>query len=189
MARDSSPDARAGSTFERLPRTHWTLFRAAEAAAGAGPAAADQVLVGPSGVYVIVHRPGALDVDLAAARAAARRLADLLPVRYRHRLVPVVCMTDDDPVAERRDGVLVTGLSTLEHVARSSPVVLSTSEVRGLTTRLASRLEPVPSGADGPRRRPLPWAALACVAATAAVVCAPLAQDTWQVLRASGFFG
>lgn len=48
-----------------------------------------------------------------------------LPPRYRGHVRPVLCRTDDHPSAESVDGVLVTTRETLEHILRSSPVVLS----------------------------------------------------------------
>lgn len=188
MARGAVSDTRT-TGFARLPSSHWTHLRCAPRGTAA-PAPPDEVLVGPSGVYAIVRRAGTLEIDLTAARSAAAAVALLLPERYRDRVVPVVCMHDDDPVAERRAGVLVTGASTLEHVVRSSPPVLSTSEVRGLGSHLADRLEQLPADPLRPPRRPLPLGALACVAATAALVCIPWAEDTWQLVqRGTALFG
>lgn len=188
MARKSVRDPRADTWFERLPASHWTHV-APSTGAGTTRAPADHVLVGPSGVYVVVRRLGALDIDVVDTRVAAASVAALLPVRYRPSIVPVLCVEDDDPIAESHGDVLVTGLSTLEHVVRSSPVVLSTSEVRGLGAALAGVLGNRPAAPDKPPRRPVPLAALGCVAATAAVVCLPWADDAWQVLRSTGVLG
>ena len=160
MARGAVSDTRT-TGFARLPSSHWTHLRCAPRGTAA-PAPPDEVLVGPSGVYAIVRRAGTLEIDLTAARSAAAAVALLLPERYRDRVVPVVCMHDDDPVAERRAGVLVTGASTLEHVVRSSPPVLSTSEVRGLGSRLAGP-------ARAAARRPAPTAPPAAAAGRAGV--------------------
>lgn len=182
MARKSARDRRTSTGFERLPASHWTHLRCERPVGAPGPQV-DDVLVGPSGVYVVVRRPGGLEIDVAAARSGAAWVSGLLSERYRRRVVPVLCMQDDDPVAERRGDVLVTGITTLEHVVRSSPVVLSTSEVSGLGSRLAGSLGQAPAAPERPRRRPLPVAALLCAASTAAIACVPWADDVWRTLQ------
>jgi hypothetical protein len=82
--------------------------------------------------------------EVTAAGAAAEVVAALLPPRYRGRVRAVLCRTDDAPVAQDVDGVLVTTLDTLKHVVSFSPVVLSTSEVNEIALRLSSHLEPCP---------------------------------------------
>jgi hypothetical protein len=112
----------------------------------------ERVLVCPSGVHVVttlppVARTGEPVVEpavLARGRAAAAVVAALLPPRYRDRVRPVLCVADDVAVAELVDDVLVTSPSTLEHIVRSSPVVLSTSEVNDVALRLDARLERFP---------------------------------------------
>lgn len=180
MARDAAPYTPGPTGLERLPASHWTHARCAPG----GPAhPADEVLVGPSGVYVIVRRTGGLEVDVDAARTAATAVTGMLPDRYRERVVPVLCLLDDDPVAQWQDGVLVTGTSTMPHVVRSSPVRLSTSEVRGLGPALAARLDRGPDNAVAPRRRRPSLALLAGVAASATVILSPWFDDVWLALQ------
>jgi hypothetical protein len=144
----------------------------------------EHILVCPSGVHVMTTLASSLrseesTVDpaaLAQGKAAAEVVAALLPARYRDRVHPVLCLADDVAVAELVDDVLVTSPSTLEHIVRSLPVVLSTSEVNDIALKLDARLEPFP--VSHARTRPrwrrrltvLGGAALAASASAAAVL-------------------
>ena len=112
----------------------------------------DRVVVCPSGVHVVASGDRA---GTASARATADLVRSLLPERYRDRVHPVLCLPGEDPQAERVDEVLITTAATLEHVLRSSPVVLSTSEVHDVALRLDARLVPVaePATSTGSRGR------------------------------------
>lgn len=107
------------------------------------------VRVCPSGIHVITSvtdptGPAPGDAVVHLARDAARVVAELLPPRYRARVHPLLCRTDDAEVADLVDGILVTSRVPLEHVLRSSPVVLSTSEINEVGMRLGARLEAFP---------------------------------------------
>lgn len=126
----------------------------------------ERVMMAPSGVFVVstaapspttrpstspstspvtaIGAPGVAPGEVTAAQAAAEVVSALLPPRYRGRVRAVLCRTDDAPVAEDVDGVLVTTLDTLKHVVSFSPVLLSTSEVNEIALRLSSHLEPCP---------------------------------------------
>jgi hypothetical protein len=140
----------------------------------------ERLLVSPGGIHVVTSRDSMGEAHLDTARAAAQVVADLLPVRYRARVQAVLCRTDGVDLAEQVDGVLVTSPVTLEHIIRSTPVVLSTSEVTDVALRLDARLEPFPvvrAGAGRPRRRRLVLAAaVSGLAAAAASVLAPAAE-------------
>lgn len=103
----------------------------------------DRLVVCPSGLYVVTGGEDAPEV-LASARRASEVVADLLPDRYRRHVRPVLCRTDGAPVAETSAGVLVTSDETFDHVSRSSPVVLSTSEIRVLERLIDAGLEDYP---------------------------------------------
>lgn len=136
----------------------------------------ERVLVCPSGVHVVTSVPTALPGSdpalVAVARTAAEVVASLLPQRYRPRVRAVLCDPAAEPVAEMLEDVLVTTPATLEHVVRSSPMRLSTSEVHDVAQRLEARLEPFPVHVTAApcrrgRRRPLLVAAgLAACAGT-----------------------
>jgi hypothetical protein len=142
----------------------------------------DRVVVCHSGIHVVTTVPAVADgrvadpAEVAAGLATADLAASLLPARYRARVRPVLCRTDAAPMAELVEGVLVTSPSTLEHVLRSSPVVLSTSEINEVALRLDAALEPFPMGDCGAprpgRRRALlaRWAAVAAGAGAGAGV-------------------
>ena len=118
----------------------------------------ERVLVGPSGIHVVTTVPAgpsaAVDRGLVAgARATAEVVADLLPSRYRPRVRAVLVLTGAEPLAEHVDEVLVTTAATLEHILRSSLVVLSTSEVHDVGLRLDARLEAFPVAVPQQRSR------------------------------------
>jgi hypothetical protein len=73
--------------------------------------------------------------------------------------------------------VLVTSATTLEHIVRSSPVVLSTSEINEVALRLDARLEPFPvAQVTRPRR----WSRRHIVVALATVASAATAVALTQ---------
>lgn len=133
-----------------LPETHWKQLRDVRCPQQPGTRV-DHVVVGPSGVTVIIyHRAAAVDELLPhhTAREAAELLRSVLPERYRGTVRPALCILDHSPVAESLEGVLVTSLTAIERIVRASPLQLSTSEVADAYGRIAARLEPTPSPAD-----------------------------------------
>lgn len=105
----------------------------------------EQILVGPSGIHVVSSLPEGADRFLVSrSKVAAELVASALPERYRGRVRPVLCRVDDVEIADLVGDVLVTTVSTLEHIVRSSPAVLSTSEVNEVALRLGVCLEPFP---------------------------------------------
>jgi len=119
----------------------------------------DHLVIGPSGVYVIA-------ADAEASSLATHAVAGLLQPRYRTRVRPV-CVQPDTSSVDDVDGVTITSYPILEHIVRSSPVVLSTSEVKEVAGRLAAGLQQLP--APGSRRR-VTWRRLLAASAAAAAV-------------------
>lgn len=148
-----------GFGLDRLPQTHWKHFRDVRCPARPDDKI-DHVLVGPSGVYVIGYRGSdevAISPETATTYAAAAfGVGALLPERYQSRIRPALCFREQEPVAELVGDVMVASSMTLAHILRSSPVVLSTSEVADVWRRLDARLEPFPVAP----RRPGRWRAL-----------------------------
>ncbi len=182
----------------RAPRTSAELAHLAERRRkqlhdvlrpGSADVRIDRVLICPSGVHVVTHHfeAGRRPVDPAVVTASlesAEAVAALLPPRYRERVRPVLCRSEDEPVAQSVRGVLVTSSDTLEHVLRSSPVVLSTSEVVEVAARLEARLAPFPVE-DMRKRRRWGWRrwslAGAATAASAAASVAVFAPDLLRI--------
>lgn len=135
----------------------------------------ERILVCPSGIHVVTSLPADSDRFLVSrSKVAADLVASLLPERYRGRVHPVLCRLDDVAMADLVNDVLVTTASTLEHIARRSPVVLSTSEVNEIALRLDARLEPFPL-AQKTRQRRWTWrrgllAGLATAASTVGIL-------------------
>ncbi len=136
----------------------------------------ERILVSHSGIHVVTALRGedpSTDAVLASrvvslSRSAADVVSALLPQRYRGRVRPVLCSTDDVGMAELVDNVLLTSPTTLEHIVRYSPVVLSTSEINEVALRLDARLEPFPLPAPKmPSRWNRPRAVLAALLAAA----------------------
>ena len=138
--------------------------------------------MGPSGVHVVTAAPdpgppASGSSVVVHARLAADLVAALLPPRYRDRVRPVLCRTDRAEVADLVDGILVTSPAPLEHILRSSPVVLSTSEVDEIARRLVTGLEPFPVTLVAERRaRRWLWAVLAGALATVSGAAGAAAQ-------------
>ncbi|HZJ07110.1 MAG TPA: hypothetical protein VFD59_16790 [Nocardioidaceae bacterium] len=124
----------------------------------------DQVLVRPSGIHVVVHGSnGTADIAVDACLESAAAVGGLLPARYRGRVRPVLQCHHNEPVATLVRGVtVVTSTTTLEHIVRALPGVLSTSEVSEIAARLDARLEAAPAQAAQRRSR---WGWRAVVAA------------------------
>lgn len=137
----------------------------------------DRAVVCPSGAHVVTVLPAAEDggpdaVLVAVGHTAADVVRSLLPARYGDRVRPVLCLDVAEPVADLVDGVLVTTGETLEHIVRSSPVVLSTSEAHDVALRLEAGLVAAPQPVHRPTGRRARRGALvaAVVAAVAAAV-------------------
>jgi hypothetical protein len=135
----------------------------------------EKVLVCPSGIHVVTSVPAGSDRFLVSrSKVAADLVASLLPERYRGRVRPVLCRLDDVALADLVNDVLVTTATTLEHIVRSSPVVLSTSEVEEVAQRLDARLEPFPmtpsTGHTGWTRRRGILAGLVTAASTTGIL-------------------
>ena len=109
------------------------------------------MVVGPSGVHVVLGAhgdeteqatcPEGSPVD--AAVRAADAVARLLPARYRDRVHAELRLDDTRDVATRVGRVLLASPPVLEHIWRSGPRVLSTSEIDDLRHRLDAGLEPL----------------------------------------------
>jgi hypothetical protein len=158
---------RPPAPLEALPATYWSHLRRV-CSPGRPDSLIDHVLVGTSGIYVIRYLPSELDrldaatgrgrqhlhdVGVAACAEYAETISGLLPPRYGDRVRPVLCLLDADEWAEESGGTLVASLGTFEHIVRSSPRVLSTSEVDQAYSALKARLEQAPlSPGTSPRR-------------------------------------
>lgn len=167
MAPTRGPRPSPAKTLDALPEKYWWQLRRVSRP-GRPDMLIDHVLVGPSGIYVIGYlpsepdRPAAAttgcelhavyDVGAAACVEQAGTIRGLLLARYRDRVRPVLCLGGNDGRAEEVRGVLVASLATLEHIVRSSPPILSTSEVAQVGSALQARLEQVPV-LPGPSRR------------------------------------
>lgn len=148
----------------------------------------DELVVGPSGVYVVVHtdrgRHGVAGTK--AARTAAPRhcadaagrfgeaLAAVLPPRYQRSVRPLVCACGVSNAGLVVGAVPVLAADACRHTLVHAPRVLSTSEVQRVASLLQSVLLPQPGPETSRRagRRLLRWSAgaAATAAAAAAVV-------------------
>jgi hypothetical protein len=177
-----------------LPDTYWRRLRGVRSPADPS-AVIDEIVVGPSGVYVRLHLAGTvlvdpedLDVQACAARAveAGRAVTAVLPVRYRAAVRVAVCACDADESSARVGTVEVLSPAAGTHTMQHAPRVLSTSEVAEVGGVLDARLEAVPVIADGGRRglrrRVLWWTtgALTAAAAAAAVLTASVGRTPWS---------
>ncbi len=166
-----------------LPRSHWRLFERVRRPGGDD--LVDQVVVGPSGVYVVLRRGGGtltdapLHAQVAEARVGAEALRPLLPARHQQALRPAVVLeSNGEPeVAEDCDGVLVASPATLLHIMRHTTRVLSTGEVTRLADLLESRLELVPLPPAPARRRSRKRLVLVAAAVSSAVAAAAVAVE------------
>ncbi len=185
----------AGTATRQLPATHWTSFGAV-GWPGEEHRRIDEVVTGPSGVHVVLHRgghssgtagddPGLLAPLAAEAGAAADAVAGLLAGRYRADVTAVVCLCGTLDVGEAVGAVLVASPSVVRHTWRHGPRRLSTSEVGLVSARLDGSLWRAPVT---PEREAGRWAArlrwwltaagLSSAAAVSVVV--GLGLDPWR---------
>jgi len=167
MSRELARRGSAERRIEQLPAEYWTLLTRVRWP-GRPDRRVDEVLVGPSGVHVVLHRPGqptstassgseGIDLEETAARAAAVAVAvaDLLPHRHRSIVTPAVCLTDTVEVGFSVGDVFAASPGVLRHAWRHRPRVLSTSEADAIAERLRARLEPFP--VESPRSAAATW--------------------------------
>lgn len=157
MSRELARRGSAGRRVEQLPAEYWTLLTRVRWP-GRPDRLVDEVLVGPSGVHVVLHRPGrptstetnssseGADLEEAAVHAgdAAVAVAALLPHRYRRVVTPAVCLTDTDEVGYSVGDVFAASPGVLRHSWRHGPRVLSTSEADAIADHLRAHLEKFP---------------------------------------------
>jgi hypothetical protein len=156
MARVLAQRGLVGQRVEQLPATYWTQFTTVRCP-GRPDRRIDEIVVGPSGISVVLNLPGHppatgastcgwADLEEAARRAsaAAEAVADLLPDRYRGAVTPAVCLTDTLDVGFSVGAVFAASPSVLRHASRHQPRVLSTSEADAMAHRLRATLEPFP---------------------------------------------
>lgn len=168
---------RAGRT---LSTSHWRTV-VSPRLAGHSTHLADELVVGPSGVHVVVHaRTGATARDLPSLRSSADAashagevVAGLLPTRYRRVVRPLVCACRASDTGTVVAAVPVLAAGACRHTVLHAPRVLSTSEVQ----RVAHLLEPVlaPGPGAGPTARAsrrLLWWSFGAVTTAAATVSA-----------------
>jgi hypothetical protein len=161
MSRELARRGSAEQRVEQLPADYWTLLARVQSP-GRPDRLVDEVLVGPSGVHVVLHRPApptstetsssqGADLGEAAVCAgdAAAAVAELLPHRYRRVVTPAVCLNDTDEVGYSVGDVFAASPSVLRHSWRHGPRVLSTSEADAIADRLRARLEPFPVESPG----------------------------------------
>lgn len=146
---------------EPLPATYWTRIEHVRVPGGTDRI--DLVVVGPSGVHVVLDRPGAtdgrsrrtapgtpevgagdLEETVQGATAAAAAVAALLPARYRRVVAPAVCLRGTTASGDTVGTVLAASPDVLRHAWRHGPRVLSTSEATVIAGLLRHRLEPFP---------------------------------------------
>jgi hypothetical protein len=150
----------AGMSVPPLPTSHWTVFDAVRWP-GHPEDRIDEVVVGPSGVHVLLHHEGSVEAALSSdpivgrARSAAEAVAGALPLRYRDALRPVVCLCGTSDGAEVVEGVRLASPESLRFALRHQPRVLSTSEVAEVSARLRLALTPYPAPSAPPARRSL----------------------------------
>jgi hypothetical protein len=167
----------AGLSVPRLPTSHWTVFDAVRWP-GHPDDRIDEVVVGPSGVHVLLHQEQSAEVRgplqaeeiVTRSRDAADAVGGLLPSRYRDALRPVVCLCGTTDIGEVVDGVRLTSPEPLRFALRHQPRVLSTSEVAEVSARLRLALTPYPAPAAPPAVRSLRRLWLRAAAAGFAIV-------------------
>ncbi len=153
LARAGRPTSRSVGTAGSLPSSHWRRYPVVRWP-GTGAGRIDEVVVGPSGVHVVLRHgarrdedavgPDGLPVpDVTTAARAAVAVAALLPERYRARVRPELCLDDAGDVGTRSGPVLIASAHVLEHTWRHGPRVLSTSEILEIGRRLDVGLEPI----------------------------------------------
>ncbi|HEX5560893.1 MAG TPA: hypothetical protein VFX52_04560 [Nocardioidaceae bacterium] len=134
----------------------WT--RLADVTVGGPQRQTADVVVGPSGVHVVIRQASAggatarLRVREATAAAAAVRAT--LPARYRDVVAAVVQLEGAGEDGGVVDGVTVATANVLAEALRCRPRVLSTSEAAGVAGRLRVALE---ASSPPPARRERRW--------------------------------
>lgn len=142
-----------------LPVRHWSVLRGLRWPAD-DPAAADHVVVGRSGVFVIDTKNwagrvrvsnGVLRQDgrvrgVAGTAAAAETVARLLERRTARAVWPVLCVARDEPVAGVVDGVLVCSTWNIRELLLSRPRALSRRQLRAAARDLEEALRPARRG-------------------------------------------
>src|SRR4051812_21081684 len=149
MARGPARRAATAHPVEPLPAQYWTSLTSLRWP-GSPHLRIDEVLIGPSGIHVVLQQPvPARETQAAAigahhefetaaglAAAGAAAVGDLLPVRYREVVSPAVRLTDTHDVGLSIGTVLVASPGVLRHAWRHGPRVLSTSEATEIAGRL-----------------------------------------------------
>lgn len=167
----------SGLSVPPLPTSHWTVFDAVRWP-GHPEDRIDEVVVGPSGVHVLLHQEqsagvrGSLQAEeiVTRSRDAADAVVGLLPSRYRDALRPMVCLCGTNDIGEVVDGVRLASPEPLRFALRHQPRVLSTSEVAEVSARLRLALTPYPAPAAPPAVRSLSRLWLRAAAAGFAIV-------------------
>ncbi len=137
-----------------LPSSHWRRYRGVRWPGS--DARIDEVVLGPTGVHVVLHRPGARvgGPEVRTAAHAAEAVGGLLPDRYRGRVRPEVLLEEETVDVATWDGeVLLASRGALEHTWRFASRELSTSEIAGIGRWLDARLELLRVEVPSPRRR------------------------------------
>lgn len=155
MSRALVEPAAPARHVEPSPAPYWTQMT--NVRVSGSRTVIDLVLVGPSGVHVVIDRPGHPnassavsepddDLERTAERAvaAAAGVAELLPLRYRNVVTPQVSLAGLTETAVEVGVAFAASPDVLRHVWRQGPRVVSTSEAAAIVRRLRDRLEPIP---------------------------------------------
>lgn len=186
MARQHRHQEPAEPSGGPLPESHWTVIGPVRWP-GRPEDRIDEVIVGPSGVHVILHDRRHVPVDtedfeagaeadlaepetIVRARAAAAAVGGQLPDRYRSALRAAVCLCETHDQGAVVGEVRLASPAPLRFAVRHQDRVLSTSEVAGVSRRLRLALVPYPAevAATSSRRVHRIWRRLAAASLTAA---------------------
>ena len=105
----------------------------------------DTVVLGPTGVHVVVHQGAGPGPGTTEAAAAADAVRTALPGRYRHVVTAALLVGgagDPDPVGMLEGDVVVASTPVLVEAIRTKPRVLSRSETGVVAAMLARDLAP-----------------------------------------------
>lgn len=178
----------------QLPAAYWTRLEGVRVPGTA--VVIDLVLVGPSGVHVVLDHPDEPLLSTAVPRArsgvedamqraadASAGVAELLPERYRPAVLAEVCLLGTSGVVVDMGAVLVGSGDVLWQAWRHRARVLSTSEVAVVAGLLDRRLERVAD--EPPPRRSLwsrswRWLTGAAAAGAAAVSVWGVPEVPWR---------
>jgi hypothetical protein len=172
MTRELTRRAASVRRSQPLSTAYWTQFTNVRVPESGD--LIDLVLVGPSGVHVVIDHPqqptlsastsgATADLNQAArfAAEAAVTVAGLLPDRYRHVVTSAVCLPGATEVGLGVGLILAASPDVLRHTWRHQPRLLSTSEAATLAGLLHARLLPCPVEAAATRGlwwcRPTRW--------------------------------